>query len=86
MQIAHEVQAMSEVLESDYRNQRIIDIENRVRDNKRTIVNLLSDNIFQIRFGFQKEQEEEKGEKEYIMAMMLAQREKKIKTVEKIFK
>ena len=41
------------MLESDFKNQRIIDLENRIRDNKRIIVNLLTENIFQLRFGFQ---------------------------------
>jgi hypothetical protein len=34
------------VLEADFKNQRIIDLENRIRNNKRVIVTTLQDNIF----------------------------------------
>ena len=41
-----EVDELRAVLESDFKNQRIVDLENRIRDNKRIIVNMLTDNIF----------------------------------------
>ena len=34
------------MLEADFKNQRIIDLENKVRDNKRIIVNYMTENIF----------------------------------------
>ena len=43
---------MRQILEADFKNQRIVDLENKIRNNKRIIVNLMSDNIFQLRFGF----------------------------------
>ena len=53
MQVALEVERMQRILETECRNQRVVDIENRVRDNKRRIVNMLTENIFNLRFGFQ---------------------------------
>ena len=41
-----EVKELRGVLEADFKNQRIIDLENRIRNNKRIIVNFLTDNIF----------------------------------------
>ncbi len=32
---------------------RIVDQENRIRDNKRQIVNLITENIFTLKYGFQ---------------------------------
>lgn len=48
-----EVESLRLLLESDFKNQRIIDLENRVRDNKRVIVNTMTENIFMLRFGFE---------------------------------
>ena len=42
---------MKKYLESALRNQRLTDLENRIRDNKRTIVNLISENIFVLKNG-----------------------------------
>ena len=47
-----EVDQLQLLLDSDFKNQRIIDLENKVRDNKRVIVNLMTENIFMLRFGF----------------------------------
>lgn len=47
---------MRKVLESDFKNQRIIDLENKIRDNKRVVVNLMTENIFMLRFGFDGDQ------------------------------
>ena len=47
-----EVDALRAILEADFKNQRIVDLENKVRDNKRVIVNLMTNNIFMLRFGF----------------------------------
>ena len=41
-----EVTNLRQLLESDFKNQRIVDMENKIRDNKRIIVNLMTDNIF----------------------------------------
>lgn len=43
---------LRKLLEADFKNQRIIDLENKIRDNKRVIVNLMTENIFMLRFGF----------------------------------
>lgn len=47
-----EVEMLRQMLESDFKNQRIVDLENKIRDNKRVIVNLMTENIFQLRFGW----------------------------------
>ena len=87
MQIALEVDQMREMLESDMRNIRLVDFENRIRDNKRRIVNMLTENIFVLRFGFKDTQQDEaRVDKDYILMKMLNQRERKIKTVERLFK
>lgn len=51
IRLAEEVEAMKSFLESALRNQRLTDLENRIRDNKRTIVNLISENIFILKNG-----------------------------------
>ena len=47
-----EVDQMRKLLDADFKNQRIIDLENKIRDNKRIIVNVMTENIFMLRFGF----------------------------------
>ena len=87
MQVALEVERMNHILETDCRNQRLIDIENRIRDNKRRIVNLLSENVFNLRFGFKDNaQAAQRVDKEYLLLKMLNQRQRKIKIVEKLLK
>ena len=72
MQLALEVERMNHILETGCRNQRLIDIENRIRDNKRRIVNMLSENIFVLRFGFKDNvQSAQKVDKEYLLMKML---------------
>jgi len=39
------------MLEADFKNQRIIDLENKIRNNKRIIVNIMTENIFNLRFN-----------------------------------
>lgn len=51
MRLVEEVDTMKKYLESALRNQRLTDLENRIRDNKRTIVNLISENIFVLKNG-----------------------------------
>ena len=48
-----DVKGLRGLLESDFKNQRIVDLENRIRDNKRIIVNIMTENIFMLRFGFE---------------------------------
>ena len=47
-------------MEADFKNQRIIDLENKIRDNKRIIVNHMTENIFMLRFGFDGSQKQAK--------------------------
>ena len=47
-----EVNQLRQLLEADFKNQRIVDLENKIRNNKRIVVNLMTENIFQLRFGF----------------------------------
>lgn len=51
-QLSKEVEQLRLLLDSDFKNQRIIDLENKIRDNKRNIVNLMTENIFNLRFDF----------------------------------
>ena len=39
-------------LESNYRNSALVQLEDQIRDNKRQIVNTLTDNIYNLRFGY----------------------------------
>lgn len=41
-----EVNQLRILLEADFKNQRIVDLENKIRNNKRIIVNLMTENIF----------------------------------------
>ena len=73
------------LLESDFKNQRIIDFENKVRNNKRVIVNTMTDNIFMLRFGFEnRKKEAEKIDRDELLARMLNSRLKRIRIVEKL--
>ena len=40
---------MRDELKSQYNNLRLVDLENRIRDNKRRIVLLIAENIFLLR-------------------------------------
>lgn len=51
-QIHQEVLQLRQLLDSDFKNQRIVDLENKIRDNKRIIVNTMTENVFELRFGF----------------------------------
>ena len=45
LQLTQEIEVMHFELERKYNNQRIIDLENEVRDRKRIVVNLLAENV-----------------------------------------
>ena len=73
------------MLESDFKNQRIVDIENKIRDNKRMIVNLMTDNIFMLRFGFEKRNKDAgKIDRDELLLRMLKSRHKRIRIVESL--
>ena len=44
-----EVEQLRKLLDTDFKNQRIVDLENKIRDNKRIIVNTMTENIFNLR-------------------------------------
>jgi len=46
-----EVEKMRDQLKSHYRNLRLIDLENKIKDNKRKIIGLFTENIYELRFG-----------------------------------
>lgn len=56
-QLHAEVDRLRDMLDADFKNQRIIDLENKIRNNKRIIVNTMTDNIFHLRFGFAENKE-----------------------------
>ena len=41
-----EVDQLRHLLDADYKNLRIVAMENKIRDNKRIIINYMTDNIF----------------------------------------
>ena len=60
------------MLEADFKNQRIVDLENKIRDNKRIIVNVMTENIFNLRFGFDGNQKmAEKIDRDELLTRML---------------
>ena len=71
-QLHAEVDRLREMLEADFKNQRIIDLENKIRNNKRIIVNTMTDNIFHLRFGFAENKEQQKKlDREELLTTML---------------
>lgn len=42
---------MREQLNSQFRNLRLVDMENRISDNRRRIVRLITDNVLKLRFN-----------------------------------
>ena len=82
-----EVDQLRMVLEADFKNQRIVDLENKIRDNKRIIVNTMTENIFMLRFGFDSDQKVSiKIDREELLAKMLQSRLKRIRIVERLIK
>ena len=56
-----------------------------MRNNKRVIVNTMTDNIFMLRFGFEnRKKEAEKIDRDELLARMLNSRLKRIRIVEKL--
>ena len=78
--------SLQQLLDSDFRNLRIVDLENRIRDNKRIIVNLMSENIFNLRFGHAHSQEHQhRLDREELIIRMINARQKRIRIVERLF-
>ena len=58
-------------------------MENKIRDNKRIIVNTMTENIFMLRFGFDGNQEMvQKIDRDELLMRMLQSRLKRIRIVE----
>ncbi len=75
------------ILDSDFKNQRIVDLENKVRNNKRAIVNMMTENIFMLRFGFEhREKDEIKLDRDELLARMLRSRLKRIRIVDRLIR
>lgn len=75
------------MLDADFKNLRIVDLENRIRNNKRVIVNLMSENIFNLRFGHEHSNEhQQRLDREELITRMVNSRQKRIRIVEKLFK
>ena len=82
-----EVTQLRLLLEADFKNQRIVDLENKIRNNKRIIVNLMTENIFQLRFGFYGNQRmAKKLDRDELLMRMLQSRLKRIRIVNKLIK
>lgn len=75
------------MLDSNFKNQRIVDLENKIRDNKRIIVNSMTENIFNLRFGHQDNAKDvQRLDREELLMRMLNSRLKRIRIVEKLIK
>ncbi len=75
------------LLDSNFKNQRIVDLENKIRDNKRIIVNSMTENIFNLRFGHQDNAKAvQRLDREELLMRMLNSRLKRIRIVEKLIK
>jgi hypothetical protein len=72
---------MRNVLTSQYRNMRLVDMENKIKDNKRKIVTLLTDNIYQLRLGNQDQPHPYVSEYNQILQEICVRREAKIKII-----
>ena len=85
--IQTDVEQLRMVLEADFKNQRIVDLENKIRDNKRIIVNLMTENIFMLRFGFESDQKAvQRLDRDELLAKMLQSRIKRIRIVDRLIK
>ncbi len=64
-----------------------MDLENKIRDNKRIIVNSMTENIFNLRFGHQDNAKAvQRLDREELLMRMLNSRLKRIRIVEKLIK
>ena len=82
-----EITNLRQLLDSDFKNLRIVDLENKIRDNKRVIVNLMTENIFNLRFGFSDhEKQQHKLDRDELLIRMINSRLKRIRIVEKLMK
>ena len=85
--LTFEIEKCRHYLENYYSNYHIIDIENRIRNNKRIIVNMLTDNIFMLRFGFKDSVNViRKVNHEDQLIRMVYKRERRIKVIENLIK
>ena len=75
------------MLEADFKNQRIIDLENKIRNNKRIIVNIMTENIFNLRFNQGENKKTVKQlDRDELLFRMLQSRHKRIRMVEALIK
>ena len=87
LQLTQEIEVMRIELEGKFNNQRIIDLENEVRNRKRIVVNLLAENVITMKHGVKDGNEVVKRtDREYMLDAMLANRKRKIKQVQELTK
>ena len=86
-ELQNEVGQLQKMLDADFKNQRIVDLENKIRDNKRIIVNTMTENIFNLRHGFAgNKQAVKKLDRDELLLRMLQSRLKRIRIVENLIK
>ena len=68
-------------LETAFKHQRVIDLENEIRDRKRIVVNLLAENVTNIKAGLKDNSIRQRTDREQMLDAMLATREQKIKQI-----
>lgn len=76
-----EIEKMRQQLQGQYRNMRLVDMENKIKDNKRKIVTLLTENIYELRQADQDKPQTYKDEYTHILQEIYVRREAKIKII-----
>ena len=86
-QLTQEIEVMRMELEGKFNNQRIMDLENEVRNRKRIVVNLLAENVIMMKHGAKEGKEVVKRtDREVMLDAMLETRKRKIKQVQALTK
>ena len=82
-----EVDSLREQLDNDRTVQNTIDLEGKLKYNQRMIVELMTENIYNLRFDLPvNEKQQAKMDRDALLASMLISRTKRMKTIEKLLK
>ena len=87
MLLTQEVEVLRTRLETEFKHQRITDLENEVRNRKRIVVNLLAENVFEMKYGVKGSDDAlKRKDREYMLDAMLANRLRKIQQVQLMYR
>lgn len=79
--------SLREQLDNDRTVQNTIDLEGKLKYNQRMIVELMTENIYNLRFDLPvNEKQQAKMDRDALLASMLISRTKRMKTIEKLLK